>query len=840
MGAAIGELQSRSGHEIDDGPRDQDFSVLRERRHPAADFNHHASGHASHHVAFSGVQAETRGGVHASRVGADGAGAADGAGRAVEHHVHAAVLDAHRASAEARRMLGHEIAKAFDGRGCGRFARPAPLGFHIAAQDRHEHAIGIDRRTCRREKALDLFEQRVLIADKREVIVAGELDVARVGDEARDVAPFLRQQGAIAAAVQDQRGHADRRQDAAHVDFRVHLRQRDRGRRAGAHAQERRPPLAKRGIVGHARRPLLHADRAAPVLDNLAEEGFALLACRRPRIVDRAKPARVGAEHDQRFGLARMRRRKQAAHRSPFGDAEEHRTPRAHRIEHRAHVVHALFERREIADAIGQPGSALVEEDQPRERRQPAEEPRERRLLPEILEVRHPSHHEHEIDGTCAADLVGDVHVAAACVLDGPVGHGRRGRRRRARSRRRHGGRSVRDVADESIAAAMGGLDEPRCVRVVAERAADLQDAGLERAVSDEDVRPQRVQQLALQNEAARPRGEIPEYRQRLRRQRDRRSAAVQLSAGRIELEAIEDDGEVRRHDVPSGGAVILPEFSNAEPPATQSRMRYAAPIAPIRNNPTHPSRCSTLICLRRSAICNPLDVQQVTECDVVGRGIAAERPATERQRALEPRRHATAALSRGRVHEDASSRYGAGEAIDSLGAGGVDDGGVPRTHVAKQRPAQREPFILTCHGEQRQKRRQLLAGIDAFEMATPRTNYQQPYLIRPLDADTGRDGCGGLTDPFTSDALACRIHGARVKPALFFVGEHGGAFERQRDQERLDHALIHDEVVLGTADETVVERLALNDCASRLVEVGVWTNQHRCVAGADANGRRT
>jgi hypothetical protein len=76
------------------------------------------------------------------------------------------VLDARRLR-EARRMLGHEIAKAFDGRGCWRFARPAPVGFHIAAQDRHEHAIGIDRHARRREKRSISFQQRVLIADKR-------------------------------------------------------------------------------------------------------------------------------------------------------------------------------------------------------------------------------------------------------------------------------------------------------------------------------------------------------------------------------------------------------------------------------------------------------------------------------------------------------------------------------------------------------------------------------------------------------------------------------------------------------------------------------------------------
>ena len=80
-------------------------------------------------------------------------------------------------------------------------------------------------------------------------------------------------------------------------------------------------------------------------------------------------------------------------------------------------------------DRIGQAGAALVEENQAREGRQPAEKPRERRLLPEIFEVRHPAHDEDEIDRAVAADLVGDVHVTAARVLDRAGCHGRRDRR---------------------------------------------------------------------------------------------------------------------------------------------------------------------------------------------------------------------------------------------------------------------------------------------------------------------------------------------------------------------------------------------------------------------------
>ena len=74
-------------------------------------------------------------------------------------------------------------------------------------------------------------------------------------------------------------------------------------------------------------------------------------------------------------------------------------------------------------DAIGQPRAALVEQDHSRELRETAQEPGEARLGPEALEVRHPPHDEHEVDRSLAEHLIGDVHVAAACV----VGRGRFG-----------------------------------------------------------------------------------------------------------------------------------------------------------------------------------------------------------------------------------------------------------------------------------------------------------------------------------------------------------------------------------------------------------------------------
>ena len=56
---------------------------------------------------------------------------------------------------------------------------------------------------------------------------------------------------------------------------------------------------------------------------------------------------------------------------------------------------------------------------------EPTEKTGEGRLGPEAIEMRHPPHHEHEIDGSAADDLIRDVDVTAVRVV------GRRRFRRR-------------------------------------------------------------------------------------------------------------------------------------------------------------------------------------------------------------------------------------------------------------------------------------------------------------------------------------------------------------------------------------------------------------------------
>ncbi len=67
-------------------------------------------------------------------------------------------------------------------------ARPgAQLGRHHRCED----AIGVDRVAAAVEEPLDGGEHRLLIADERQMILAGQLDQGRAWDVGRDVPPFV-------------------------------------------------------------------------------------------------------------------------------------------------------------------------------------------------------------------------------------------------------------------------------------------------------------------------------------------------------------------------------------------------------------------------------------------------------------------------------------------------------------------------------------------------------------------------------------------------------------------------------------------------------------------------
>ena len=72
-------------------------------------------------------------------------------------------------------------------------------------------------------------------------------------------------------------------EDVPDVDLGVHLGQRERRARAGAHAQVGAPPRPEGGIGGDARRTLLEADRSAPAHRESAERTLRAARASAPR-----------------------------------------------------------------------------------------------------------------------------------------------------------------------------------------------------------------------------------------------------------------------------------------------------------------------------------------------------------------------------------------------------------------------------------------------------------------------------------------------------------------------------------------------------------------------------
>ena len=107
----------------------------------------------------------------------------------------------------------------------------------------------------------------------------------------------------------------------------------------------------------------------------------------------------------------------------------------------------------------------------------------------------------------------------------------------------------------------------------------------------------------------------------------------------------------------------------------------------------------------------------------------------------------------------------------------------------------------------------------------------------RSMPRQPGERG-GILADDWRHEALRAGIHGGVSKARAFGSGENRRALPDQFVDQAFACARFHHQVIFGSADQAVVERLARHDAARRVLEVGVSADQHWCVAGADADGR--
>ena len=251
-------------------------------------------------------------------------------------------------------------------------------------------AVGLGLGPRSGHQLLDLGHRRLDVADPRQMVRAGQLDVARSGDALGHVPRVRHVDRHIADSMEDHDRDADRRQQRSHVHVEHHPQQRA-GRGGRGRQALRAPPCTPRRLVaGHRRGHRREVTAVTPLaLEPIQRVVHGVTA---PVAPDEALPPVVvgeAAPQQQAERALGVGGREQQAHRAGLRRAEERRALGPDRLHHGAHVVHPLLERRQaiLGHAVGQAGAALVEQDQPAERRQPAIERRQGRRLPRHLDV---------------------------------------------------------------------------------------------------------------------------------------------------------------------------------------------------------------------------------------------------------------------------------------------------------------------------------------------------------------------------------------------------------------------------------------------------------------------
>ena len=236
------------------------------------------------------------------------------------------------------------------------------------------------------------------------------------GDVLGQVAHVAHVEAAVARAVQQQRGDADRAEHVADVEVAVELGVGGGVARAHAQALEAAEPLGRSAVVRRSEGAKIAAANS-PSPQCSSEDVHRLVAllgaCARtcsPRPAWCARRSRRATSDSTRSGMLAAA---SMAIGPPSMIANSDRPLGAGGVQHGAHVVDLLLERRRPRAAVGHARAAAVEEDQPAERGQPVEEAGDGGVLPEGLDRGEGLRDVHEVARAVADHLVGDRHTVA-------------------------------------------------------------------------------------------------------------------------------------------------------------------------------------------------------------------------------------------------------------------------------------------------------------------------------------------------------------------------------------------------------------------------------------------
>ena len=155
---------------------------------------------------------------------------------------------------------------------------------------------------------------------------------------------------------------------------------------------------------------------ASPASLEVFEVALGLVVAK--RIVVTAAEGRLRSMKDKALYALRVRDRQHHGERPSLAPADHVRSFEARCIEDRARILHPLIGRGDARRAVRHAGAAFVEANDARERRHPLEPAHPARLSPIEAEMSHPAWDHQQVVRTLADDLVGDVHVAAARVVN--------------------------------------------------------------------------------------------------------------------------------------------------------------------------------------------------------------------------------------------------------------------------------------------------------------------------------------------------------------------------------------------------------------------------------------
>lgn len=237
-----------------------------------------------------------------------------------------------------------------------------------------------------------------------------DLDELGVWYVVRHVSTGADGNGAIRLSMHNQGRYPDRGKDVPHVDLDIEPLQGSGGRRAGAHAQESRPPLSDDRIIHDRWHADIDPNGSSPVGGRRVDGLMRFLSAGEERVVGRPKAPGVTADRDEAGRTIRKGGGEEQAHGPALGITQQGGPCRPDRIQNRPHVVHSLFERSRLDAAVGQPRAALVEKNQSGEPGEFLEKSDDIGLFPKQLDIGRPTRNEYEIYRAVPDNLIRDAN----------------------------------------------------------------------------------------------------------------------------------------------------------------------------------------------------------------------------------------------------------------------------------------------------------------------------------------------------------------------------------------------------------------------------------------------